>query len=215
MNIEFNFYKQVEEMINHLQNHELKDYKNRSLIVIIDMVNGFAKKGPLYSLRINELIPGIKHLLESSKELGIDSLAFLDCHKCDSLEFDSYVKHCVEDTFESMLIEELHSIGVDKTITKGSTNGFIEEEFQKYLKENINNYDNFIVVGNCTDICISQFATTLKAYLNKENLKKSVIVPFELVDTYDSENHNGNFLANIALYNMNLNGVTIIKNFSY
>lgn len=215
MNIEFSFYNQVEDMINHLQNHNLEDYKGRSLIIIMDMVNGFAKKGALYSQRINELIPGIKHLLESSKSLDISSLAFLDSHKCDSLEFNSYVSHCVEDTFEAMLIEELHSIGVNKTIPKASTNGFIEEEFQKYLKSNIDKFDNFIIVGNCTDICVSQFATTLKAYLNKENLKKSIVVPFELVDTYDTENHNGNFLGNIALYNMNINGITIIKNFNY
>lgn len=215
MNLESSFYRKVESMITSLKNHNLKDYENNSLLIIIDMVNGFAKKGPMYSQRINELIPGISHLLKESKNHGIESLAFLDNHKCNSLEFNTYVTHCVEDTFEARLVEELHSIGVDKVIEKQSTNGFIENGFAKFLRNNIENYKNFIIVGNCTDICIMQFATTLKAYLNKEHLLKEIVIPYELVDTYDSENHNGNFLNNIALYNMNLNGIKIIKNFNY
>ncbi len=34
------------------------------------------------------------------------------------------------------------------------------------------NIDNIIIVGDCTDICIYQFAITLKSYFNQHNIEK-------------------------------------------
>ena len=50
------------------------------------------------------------------------------------------------------------------------------------------------MVGDCTDICILQFTTTLKAYFNMKNQNRRVIVPIDGVDTYDADEHDGDIL---------------------
>ena len=37
--------------------------------------------------------------------------------------------------------------------------------------------DAYIITGCCSDICVLQFALTLKTYLNAQNIDKKVIVP--------------------------------------
>ena len=79
----------------------------------------------------------------------------------------------------------------------------------------LNDIDNVVVVGDCTDICIYQFVVTLKAYFNEKNINKNIVVPMNLVDTYDIPFVHPGDLLNVVFFNsMIQNGVKLIKKFS-
>jgi nicotinamidase-related amidase len=189
---------------------KIKDLqKDKTALVIVDMINGFAREGALKSPRVEGVIPEIEKLSKICDEMGIKKLAFADCHTDASPEFDAYPVHCMEGTSEWEVVDELKEIGGYKLIPKNSTNGFIEEEFQNWLGEN-KGIDTFIVTGDCTDICVQQFATTLKTWFNKEDMKVRVIVPVNAVETYDLGMHNGDLMQVAALYSMTINGIEIV-----
>lgn len=181
-------------------------------IIVVDMVKGFAEKGALYSPRIESLIEPIKELLKKAKENKFTKLFIMENHEEDSIEFKIYPKHCVKDTQEAELVEEFKEYVADSNeiIYKNSTNGFLEKAFKKWLEKNLH-IKNFILVGDCTDICVEYFAVTLKNYMNMENQECEIIVPTNAVDTFDVQGHPAAFMNVLGLFNMMRNGVKIIK----
>lgn len=183
---------------------------DKAVLVIIDMTNGFAKEGALKSDAVKELIPRICELSEICDRRKIRKIAFADCHTDESPEFDAYPKHCMKGTAESEIVDEIKNIGGYTLIEKNSTNGFLEEAFRKWLLENPD-INTFILTGDCTDICVQQFAITLKAYFNMNNKRARVIVPLNAVDTYDLGVHDRNLMNVMAAYNMIINGVEVVR----
>lgn len=113
-------------------------------------------------------------------------------------------------TYEGEIVDEIKRIGGYTLIGKNSANGFLEEKFQKWLKEN-QQISNFIITGDCTDICFQQFAITLKTWCNMQNKKVKVIIPMNAVETYDLSLHNGDLMNMMGLYNMITNGIEIVQ----
>jgi len=178
-----------------------------TLVFIVDMNNGFAKNGALYSPRVKSLINPIEKFTKSISNKVNNIIAFTDSHNIDSIELKSYPSHCLENDIQSEIIDELKSINNLKIIPKNSTNGFFVLNDIKF-----DNIDNIIIVGNCTDICVYQFATTLKAYFNENHIMKNIIVPINLVDTYDAPNVHPAELLNIVFFNSMLqNGINVIR----
>lgn len=202
---------EIFDMMSQLPVLQLKDLpKWQTVLVIVDMINGFAREGALQSPRVEALIPGITELARICDQLGIPKLAFADCHNESSPEFQAYPVHCMAGTYEGEIVDEIKAIGGYKLIAKNSTNGFIEAEFQKWLEEN-GQIDTFIITGDCTDICIQQFAITLKTWFNMQDQQVRIIVPANAVDTYDLGLHNGDLMNVMALYNMVMNGIEVVK----
>ena len=112
-------------------------------------------------------------------------------------------------SYEGEIVDEIKEVGGYTLIPKNSTNGFLEEEFQKWFEQN-HKIDTFIVTGDCTDICVQQFAIALKTWFNMQNKKARVIVPVDAVETYDFGTHNGDLMNAMALYNMMINGVEVV-----
>jgi nicotinamidase-related amidase len=183
-------------------------------LIIVDMINGFAKEGPLSSPRVDALIPNIVELSKKCDELGIKKIAFADNHTEDSPEFASFPNHCLCGTSESEVVEAIQAVGNYLLIEKNSTNGFIEPVFQAWLKEH-ENIKTFIVVGDCTDICVLQFALTLKTHFNRVNEQSRIIVPVKSVDTYDLGTHNGDLQQIMALYQMTVSDIEVVKEIEY
>lgn len=179
---------------------------SKTMLIIIDMNNGFAKKGSLYSSRIENIIKPIEHITKEALRRGIQTIAFTDYHTKESIELESYPEHCMYDTEEWKLVDELNIEGI-KLIKKNSTNGFIEPDFN--IDEDI---ENLIVVGDCTDICIYQFVISAKANLNRINRKIKIYVPMTLVETYDLPTHKANFMNFIFLNSLMDNGIEVVEN---
>lgn len=199
-NMKFNLEKLKSKKINELD-------LSKTMLFIIDMNNGFAKKGALYSDRVKALISPITNLAKILEAKNCEIIAFTDSHNKDSIELRSYPTHCLENDYESKIVDEISTIKNLKVIPKNSTNGFFCLE-----DKNFKNIDNIIVVGDCTDICIYQFVVTLKAYFNQNNIDKNIIVPMNLVDTYHIDNiHNAEIMNIVFLNSMIQNGVEVIK----
>lgn len=199
------------EIMQNLPEIELNKFEaSKTALIIIDIINGFVKEGALKSTRVESIVPEISKLMKRCIGQNIPVLAFADCHSNESPEFDFYPAHCIRGTYESEVVEEIKDIGRYELIPKNSTNGFLEDQFQEWLKKHTD-IKNYIVVGDCTDICIMQFVLTLKAYFNMKNIKADIYVPKDAVDTFDLNPHNGDLMNIFALYTMMANGIRVIK----
>jgi len=209
------------ETLNSVGTIKLSDLNpEETLLTIIDMNNGFAKAGNLYSPFVEAIIPCVENLAKNCKDKGIKIIAYTDAHTNKSKEFENYPIHCLEDTVESELIDELKEMEDIIILPKNSTNGFISNNpfggtincgtafsFIDYTK-----IKNHIVTGCVTDICVYQYATSLKAFINENNLNAQVIVPVDCVDTFDiPEIHNRDFMNLVFLNSMISNGIKVVK----
>lgn len=186
---------------------------NKSVLFVIDMNNGFAKSGPLSSKRVEKLIPSIVEHIEIFNSFNNPIIAFTDSHKKECLEFKSYPIHCLENSYESEIVDEIKQFNDIMIIKKSSTNAFLEEETKKYIDSFVRDgYKNFVLCGCITEVCVKQFAQTLKAYLNVIDKDINVIVPINSVDTYDSPEHNADIINLFSFYEMNSCGIKIVKN---
>ena len=186
-----NNYKSLLSNLENLKSLSIYNLDlNKTGLFIVDMNNGFAKEGALSSPRVEEIIEPIADFgkVISSKINTI--VAFTDTHDEDAVEFKSYPAHCLRGDMESEVVKEILAIDIEK----------------------YKDLDNFIVVGCCTDICVYQFVLTLKTYFNQNNLDKNIIVPMNLVETYDIDMvHSGDFLNTIFLNSMMQNGINVVK----
>ncbi|SCI80043.1 Isochorismatase family [uncultured Clostridium sp.] len=202
-------FKYLKDNLNNLNSKNINELDlEKTMLFIVDMNNGFAKKGALYSDRVEALINPIANVARVLANKNCDIIAFTDSHTNDSIELRSYPKHCLVNDVESDVVDEIKNINGIKVIPKNSTNGFFCLEDKDF-----NGIENIIVVGDCTDICIYQFVVTLKAYFNQNNIDKNIIVPIELVDTYNIDKlHNAEIMNTVFLNSMIQNGIEVIKN---
>lgn len=89
----------------------------------------------------------------------------------------------------------------------------LEPEFRNWLSENPC-VDQFIIVGVCSDICVQQFAVTLRTWFNRQDKRSRVIVPMNAVDTYELGLHSRDLMNCMALYGMLGNGVEVVEKIS-
>ncbi len=177
-------------------------------LFVVDMINGFVREGALQSPRVERLIPKIREMMQAASKRNMQLVAFADNHPEHSPEFTSYPQHCLEGTSESEIVQELRDAAAYTLIKKNSTNGALNSGFQAWWTQH-KDIETFVLVGDCTDICILQLALWLKAMANEQNKQVRVIVPADATDTYDLGAHQGDLMHLMALYNMLLNGVEI------
>lgn len=182
----------------------------KKLLLIIDMVNGFVKEGPLSDTRINNITPNIIKLIEKSIEEKDDVISIQEGHTVNSKEFENFPPHCILGTDEAELIDELKPYEKSmKLIRKNSTCGFITEEFMEYMKENENDLEEIILTGCCTDLCVMNFALPLKTYINEHDLSIKVTIYKNTVETYDSPVHKAEEYNEMSFKIMKQNGIYI------
>lgn len=201
----------MKAQVDGVEEVQFSDFKaEETLLAIIDINNGFAKAGALYSDRVEAKIESIAKLSEKALDAGMKVLAYTDHHPEDAKEFGAYPAHCVGSTIESDLVEELEiqkSKGLIE-IHKNSTNGLYAYNpavSDKHIK-------NFLVVGCVTDICVYQYALNLRTYLNEFQLEGDVYVSEAQVQTFDIEGfHHGDLMHVTFLKSLMDNGVKVIK----
>lgn len=186
----------------------------KTALVIVDMINGFLTEGILSSPRSASILPAVENLLRFAKENSIPTAAFADCHEKDSIEFQAFPPHCLKGTSESEIAPSLCGIGGFTRIEKNSTNGFLTEGFQEFLAAHPE-CERFVVCGVCTDICVMQFALSLKCFGNQCNRALEVIVPVNAVETYDAPAHNADLMQTMALQMLANAGITLTGEVQY
>ena len=196
----------------------------KTAILSVDMINGFCRQGSLASSRIEAVIPAITALMQKGWDLGLRDIVLLqDCHAPEAKEFGAYAPHAICGSSEAETVDEIKALPFFKEITlftKNSVDSSQNTGLNDWLagREQINTY---IVVGNCTDICVYQLANFLRARANAYSHDWRVIVPEDCVQTYDlpvetaqalgATPHDGDLLHKTFLYHMALNGVEVVK----
>ncbi len=182
---------------------------SETLAISVDLNNGFAKKGTLYSDRVKALIPATARFAEECVRRGIRLIALTDNHDEHSPEFSEFPVHCLDGTDEPLIVEEIRAY-VDCVIPKNSTNGFYRLMEQGLVAP----YRNFIITGCCTDICVFQLATAIKTWFNEQNANCRVVVPVSMVDTYDAPAHDAELLNTVFLCCMLNSGIEVVHDIS-
>lgn len=179
------------------------------IVFVVDMINGFIKEGALHDKAILDIIQPMQQMLD---KLQCRTIFVADSHPPMAKEFEAYPKHCVIGTSESEIVDELKTY-VHEVIHKNSTNTFFAPDFQLFLKERFNDYQDIIICGCCTDICVMQFALSLQAYIHEHNLNQRVIVCSDLVETYHIDQvHDACAYNQFALDIMKASGIVIVAN---
>lgn len=181
---------------------------DKTALIVIDMVNGFVKFGALSSERVKNLESNIVDLTDRCSKAGFKLLALCDCHTDISPELSAFPPHCMESTAEAELIDSLKAYDFE-IIRKNSAGALSLPEFEKWLNDN-KHIENYIIAGDCTDICIYQNAVGLKARNNSCNKACRVILPIDMIDTYDAPGHEADFLNITHICSMILNGVEAV-----
>lgn len=198
-------------------------------IMVVDMVNGFCNEGALASARVKGIIDPIVTFLQSAWDHGIRNYLLVnDFHEIDAVEFQSFPSHCVKGSIESQPVNEIKSLPFYSEftiITKNSLSADLEKQLKRPGQKG-SNLTCFIIVGNCTDLCVYQAAMSLRLKANaKQEHQRQVIVPIDCVETYDLDlrtaekigvvPHPARIMNAMFLHHMALNGIRIVKQVSF
>jgi nicotinamidase-related amidase len=196
----------------------------RVALVVEDLVEGFCSQGTLASPRVAGVVDSAARLLRRAYNLGVRNFLFpQDTHDPDALEFAAFPPHCVAGTEESQTVRELIHLpfsGIFKVFPKNSISPSIGTEFDVWLEAHPG-VTTFIVIGDCTDICVYQAALHLRMRANALRQPGArIVVPADAVQTYDlavdtafelgAMPHDGDLMHRVFLYHMALNGIEVV-----
>ena len=196
----------------------------RVALASVDLTNGFCCEGPLASPRVAGIIPATVRLFQRAYDLGVRHFLLpQDTHDADALEFLAYPPHAVGGTSESDTVDELTALPFSDCfviIPKNSVSCDIGTDLDPWLDAH-SRVTTFIVVGDCTDICVYLMAMHLRLRANVLGVGDArVIIPADCVQTYDLSveaaaqagalPHDGDLLHSIFLYHMALNGIEVV-----
>jgi nicotinamidase-related amidase len=196
----------------------------RVAIVSVDLIVGFCHQGALSSPRVENILPPVVHLLERAHALDVQNIILAqDTHLEDAEEFGSYPPHCVQGTEESQtapLLARLPFADTFTVIEKNSISSTIAPQWVEWERQH-GPFAAWVVVGDCTDLCVYQAAMALKTRSMSEQRGQMVVVPIDCVQTYDmpvddaqrigAEPHDGDLLHAVFLHSMALNGVDVVS----
>ena len=214
------FYSNLKELPidNLLENPE------KVTIISMDVTNAFCRTGNLASERVAAIINPITELFILARKKGLKKIILMhDCHTPNAKEFDAFGEHAICGTVESETVDEIKSLPFYdemKIIKKNSINPAQNTEFNRWLEEHPE-INIFIVVGDCTDLCVYQASMYLRTYANARDIERRVIIPEVCVDTYNilikiakdspGEPHPADLIHKLFLHHMRLNGIEIYK----
>lgn len=193
-------------------------------IFCVDVLVGFCQEGALASPRINAVVPAIAELFTAAYARGVRNFVLpQDTHDEKAVEFGQYAPHCIAGTRESETVPELASLPFASEYTiipKNSLSASVGTSFGDWMRQHPE-VDRCIVVGDCTDLCAYQLPMHLRLYANAYQLQRRVIVPENLVQTYDlpietarqigAFPHPGDFYHYVFLHHMAQNGVEVVS----
>lgn len=154
----------------------------KKVLLVVDMLKDFCVEGGVLAkdlegeIYAKDIIPIVVEKVKNFEHV----IFICDSHASDDLEFSRFPIHCVEETEGAELIQELQPYK-DKglIITKQRYSGF----FNTRLEKEISQYDEFHIVGVCTNICVLY---TVEELCNRD---QQVVVYREGVASFDPKAH--------------------------
>jgi nicotinamidase-related amidase len=193
------------------------------VVTVVDLVEGFCRVGSLASPLIADLIQPTLSFLARAEALGVSRFLFpCDAHQPDSREFAAFGPHCIAGTRESEIVAELTQLEFShlfRRIDKGSVSSLTGTGLAEQLASEETH--TIICLGDCTDLCLYHLAVGLRFFANHHGLDWDIVVPQELVATYDlplevaeeigALPHPAALLNKLFLYHLELNGVRVVR----
>lgn len=195
----------------------------RGAILSVDVINGFCNEGPLASPRVANIVRLIARLMKSAWRRGTRQIVLIqDTHEPHAVEFNDWTPHCIRGSSESQTVPEIRALPFYQELTivpKNSISSTLNTELSHWMDQYAE-LEDFIVVGDCTDLCTYQLAMFLRLDANARQKQRRVIVPADCVDTYDLSvetaeqtgllAHPGELFHAIFLYHMAVNGIEVV-----
>jgi nicotinamidase-related amidase len=199
------------------------EHPERVAVFSIDMINGFCNEGPLAGPRVQALIAPVVRIFERAHALGVRNFVLTqDTHDPQTPEFAAYPPHCIAGTAESQAVAELRDLPFNDqivTIEKNSLSSHLATRLPAWLHDHPE-LDMFVLVGDCTDLCVYSAAMQLRMEANALNVQRRIIVPAAAVDTYDTPvsvardlgimAHDGDLHHLMFLHHMAANGIEVV-----
>jgi nicotinamidase-related amidase len=222
------FLEHVESWYNALEPASLDEIianePSKVAIFCVDVIVGLCHQGNLASPRVAAIVQPIADLFSAAHERGVRHFLLpQDTHAADAVEFGSYAPHCIAGTRESETVPELLALPFAKEYTilpKNAISAAIGTELESWIEAHPE-VENYVVVGDCSDLCTYHLAHYLRFYANAHQLRRRVIVPERCVDTYDlpldvarqigAFPHPGDFYHVVFLHHMAQNGIEVVK----
>lgn len=149
-------------------------------ILIVDMIEGFARKGALASPRVEALIP---KQVEFLKQVPEDSLIVFACdsHYPGDSELKRMPPHCMAGTEETVICPELLAVVEERglvyeQVLKQTHSAFFETMMDEFVNRR---GDDWVMFGCVTDVCITANVMEL------DYRGKNITLLRDLIDTYD------------------------------
>ncbi len=189
--------------------------KDKKVVVFdVDMIYDFVYTSLMKNPLAEKIIPKIVAFLEKTIKNDGKIVHVIEAHTPDSLELKTFAKHGIMGTQGAMLVDQIKAVPYDEIFYKNSTNGFHNEKIKKWLNAHPE-INVAVITGVLTDMCVFQFAITLKTYCNQINRNMRVIIPYELVETSDYEGHNRDLFYYVSLEMMAQAGIEVVKNVDF
>ncbi len=164
----------------------------RKVIIVIDMLVGFCRRGALASPRLDSITPRVVAHLEGERAAGAELVFLVDTHAPDDPEFAMFPPHCVRGSGEDEIVPELQALAAQGHILrKHRFSGFHETGLDALLREL--QPETVEVAGVCTDICVLHTVAGLR------DRGYPVVVRRDLVETYDAPGHDADEANRFAL----------------
>jgi nicotinamidase/pyrazinamidase len=165
---------------------------NKKAILIVDMLNGFCRAGNLASARLDSITARLRDHLIREQAAGADLVFLADTHAADDPEFAMFPPHCIKGSGEEEIVPELNDLAAHGHVVRKRTfSGFYGTELDELLVRLAPNVVE--VTGVCTDICVLHTVYDLRVRGYK------VMVPHDLVETYDAPGHEADEIKRFAL----------------
>lgn len=202
----FNAYNKKGELTTNFDEIE-------SLVIVVDMVNGFVKVGPMSTPYMKALIPEISKIIKSHKRPKRKVAFVKEDHDEDCTEFKKFPGHCKKGDYEAQIIEEYDEYLNESLIyNKNSTSAIFAPGFLEDIRK-MKNLKRIIIVGGCTDICSMNVAIPLINYFDQINKEVEIILPKNANDTYDAPNHNRDEYNEMAYKFMMQAGIKVVDRY--
>ena len=192
---------------------KILNVKARKLLIVVDMVNGFAKKGNMADPNIQHITPECERLVKEFLEKGYQVIYITDCHKENCNEFLKFPVHCVEGTDEAEMVDALKKYQ-DRVIVikKNSTSAMFAPGFMDIINQ-MTDLEEVVIIGCCTDICVQNLAIPLANYFDEMDRPVRITVPMNAVETYNASYHPRDEYNEMAFKFMKQTGINIVERY--
>ena len=192
---------------------KILNVKARKLLIVVDMVNGFAKKGNMADPNIQHITPECERLVKEFLEKGYQVIYITDCHKENCNEFLKFPVHCVEGTDEAEMVDALKKYQ-DRVIVikKNSTSAMFAPGFMDIINQ-MTALEEVVIIGCCTDICVQNLAIPLANYFDEMDRPVRITVPMNAVETYNAPYHPRDEYNEMAFKFMKQTGINIVERY--